>query len=37
MNGVVFRDDAQIVELVATKLYGEIPCVQVLVEPLDDV
>lgn len=32
MNGVVWRDDAQAVEVVVRKLYAPLPCVTVVVE-----
>ena len=31
MNGIVYKDDAQIVRLRVGKVYGEYPCVQVIV------
>lgn len=31
MNKVVYKDDAQVVNLHVKKLYGEIPCVNILV------
>ncbi len=34
MNGVVFRDDCQIVRGVYTKIYGSVPMVVVTVKPL---
>ncbi|MDR1647770.1 MAG: RusA family crossover junction endodeoxyribonuclease, partial [Zoogloeaceae bacterium] len=37
MNGVVFRDDAQIVRLTAEKIYAECPCVRVQIEAIKDV
>lgn len=33
-NGVVYRDDAQVVKLIAIKQYGDIPGVYVQVRPL---
>ena len=35
MNGVAFVDDAQIVRLFATKLYAEVPGVDVRVEAFE--
>lgn len=34
MNGLVWLDDAQVIELVVAKRYGEIPAVTIEVEPL---
>lgn len=34
-NTVVFRDDAQVVEIIARKTYSSQPCVIVTVAPLD--
>lgn len=34
LNGLVYHDDAQIVELSLAKAYGEIPCVKVKIEEL---
>lgn len=31
LNGIVWRDDAQVVSLTATKAYGRTPCVEVQV------
>lgn len=35
MNGVVFKDDAQVVSMSLSKRYGDAPGVDVLVEALD--
>lgn len=35
MNGIVWVDDVQVVELLARKAYGEIPGVKVSVQPID--
>lgn len=34
LNGIVFRDDAQVVEAKLVKVYGERPCVRISVGPL---
>lgn len=36
-NGIVYRDDAQICRVAATKLYGEKPMVSVVVQPMEGV
>lgn len=36
-NGVVWRDDAQVIELLATKRYGHTPCVHVRIDVVADV
>lgn len=33
LNGIVWRDDAQIVKLSAHKLYAERPCLQIHIQP----
>lgn len=35
ITGVVIRDDAQVVQLYAEKLYGEIPCCDIAVENME--
>lgn len=35
VNGVVWVDDVQVVELLARKAYGEIPMVKVAVQPIE--
>lgn len=36
LTGVVYRDDAQIVQLYAEKLYGDIPACDISVENMED-
>ena len=36
LTGVVFRDDALVVQLYAEKLYGEIPCCDIAVENMEE-
>ena len=36
MNGVVWRDDVVVAELIVRKFYSLAPCVQVVVRPLQE-
>jgi Holliday junction resolvase RusA-like endonuclease len=35
MNGVVFRDDSQVVEVTARKIYGADPQARVVIQPME--